>query len=412
MFGPGASQETGFHLSRLGVRRALLVSDRACSDARHHRACRRRDRGARDRDRRLRAQRGSSRARHRVERRSRRARDGGFDGFVGVGGGSSIDTAKIARSPRDARRRAPRLRQPADRQRARRPPGPLLPVVAVPTTAGTGSEATAVAIARLPRARREDGHLAPHLRPRVGIVDPRLTLTALPPAVTASCGLDVALPRRSSPTPPRLRSRARARRRPGRAAAVPGREPGLGRLERAGDRTRRPSTCAAPSRTAPTSRRARDDDAGGDDRRQSASAAPACTSHTPARIRSRRSSTTGQPPGYPDADAFVPHGFSVDVTAPAAFRFTEHALPERHRRAAELLTGEPVDAGRPRCAAARLRAAHARTPARPPACARSATARPTCPTSWRAPLKQQRLLVCTPRTVAEADLEAILRASL
>ena len=49
-----------------------------------------------------------------------------------------------------------------------------------------------------------------------------------------------------------------------------------------------------------------------------------------------------QPPGYPDDHPFVPHGHSVIVTAPAAFRFTYEAEPERHHHVAELLAGEPI----------------------------------------------------------------------
>ena len=78
------------------------------------------------------------------------------------------------------------------------------------------------------------------------------------------------------------------------------------------------------------------------DRRHRLRLRRACTSRTPAPIRSRRSSTSAQPPGYPDDHPFVPHGFAVIVTAPAAFRFTYEADPAKHRRAAELLAGEPV----------------------------------------------------------------------
>ena len=50
-----------------------------------------------------------------------------------------------------------------------------------------------------------------------------------------------------------------------------------------------------------------------------------------------------RPPGYPDDHRFVPHGQSVIVTAPAAFRFTYEAAPERHHRVAELLAGTPIE---------------------------------------------------------------------
>src|SRR5690606_4067235 len=49
-----------------------------------------------------------------------------------------------------------------------------------------------------------------------------------------------------------------------------------------------------------------------------------------------------RPAGYPDDHPFVPHGHAVIVTAPAAFRFTYAAAPERHHRVAELLAGGPI----------------------------------------------------------------------
>ena len=49
-----------------------------------------------------------------------------------------------------------------------------------------------------------------------------------------------------------------------------------------------------------------------------------------------------QPPGYPDDHPFVPHGWSVIVTAPAAFRYTYEADPDKHRRAAELIAGQEL----------------------------------------------------------------------
>lgn len=68
-------------------------------------------------------------------------------------------------------------------------PGPVLPVIAVPTTAGTGSEATPVAVISDPDRTLKVGISSPHLLPRVAICDPDLTLTC-PPALTAIAGAD------------------------------------------------------------------------------------------------------------------------------------------------------------------------------------------------------------------------------
>ena len=117
------------------------------------------------------------------------------------------------------------------------------------------------------------------------------------------------------------------------------------------------------------------------------------------------------PPGYPDDHPFVPHGQSVIVTAPAAFRFTYQAAPERHRRAAELLGG--------RAAAGRRRDTLPVAAAR--ADARSGRADEHREFGYGVEdidalvdgaMKQQRLLVVAPREAGPEDLGAILRASL
>jgi alcohol dehydrogenase class IV len=68
-------------------------------------------------------------------------------------------------------------------------PGPLLPLVALPTTAGTGSEVTTVAVVDLPAMHTKAGVSHRFLRPSLAIVDPLLTISC-PPAVTAATGLD------------------------------------------------------------------------------------------------------------------------------------------------------------------------------------------------------------------------------
>ena len=69
-------------------------------------------------------------------------------------------------------------------------PTPLLPHLAIPTTSGTGSEATTVAVLDIPELRLKSGISHRYMRPSLGIVDPELTRT-LGPDVTASAGLDV-----------------------------------------------------------------------------------------------------------------------------------------------------------------------------------------------------------------------------
>jgi hydroxyacid-oxoacid transhydrogenase len=116
------------------------------------------------------------------------AEDGNFDGFVAVGGGSSMDTAKAANLyatyPADF---MTYVNQPVGKGEP--VPGPLKPLVAVPTTAGTGSETTGVAIFDYLEMHAKTGIAHRALRPIKGIVDPNNTRT-LPKMIAACTGLD------------------------------------------------------------------------------------------------------------------------------------------------------------------------------------------------------------------------------
>ena len=117
------------------------------------------------------------------------ARDARVDGFVSVGGGSSIDTAKVA----DLITTHPApvmdyVNPPVGE--GRKPPSPLRPHLAIPTTSGTGAEATTVAVLDIPDLKVKTGISHRYLRPAQGIVDPELVRT-LPAEVTSSTGLDV-----------------------------------------------------------------------------------------------------------------------------------------------------------------------------------------------------------------------------
>jgi alcohol dehydrogenase class IV len=121
-----------------------------------------------------------------------------------------------------------------------------------------------------------------------------------------------------------------------------------------------------------------------------------------------------QPAGYPDDHPFVPHGHSVIVTAPAAFRFTYEAAPERHHHVAGLLAGERVgDAGRagPDLLPDVLRALMRDVDA-PRGIAELGYDENDVPALVEGALKQQRLLVVSPRDVSGDDLGHILNASM
>lgn len=111
-------------------------------------------------------------------------RRSGCDCLLAVGGGSAIDTAKGANIV---------LSQGTDDLAAcagaEMLSGPMLPLIVVPTTAGTGSEATLVAVVADTKRNLKMLFTSQHLMPRVAVLDPRMTLT-LPPRLTAATAMD------------------------------------------------------------------------------------------------------------------------------------------------------------------------------------------------------------------------------
>ena len=181
LFGPGARAELTEELARLGVRRPLVVTDRglvasgivsdvigsidaATFDGVH----------ANPNEADVLAGLDAYRSR-------------GCDGIIGLGGGSPIDAAKAVRLL------ATHPGALADYDLTAggldRITPDLPPMAAVPTTAGTGTEAGRGALIQLPRTGRKTIVLSPYLLPSVAICDPDLTM-ALPPALTAGTGMD------------------------------------------------------------------------------------------------------------------------------------------------------------------------------------------------------------------------------
>jgi len=186
VFGAGASEETGEHLAQLGITRALVVCDAFVSSS-----------GLAEQ---LQAALGKAGVESGVFDRisgepsedsvadARDAARQGYDGFIGVGGGSALDTAKLcALFATHAGELLDYVNAPIGRGIP--VPGPILPLVALPTTSGTGSEVTTVAVIDFPRLGTKTGVSHRHLRPTLAIVDPALTVSC-PPGVTAATGID------------------------------------------------------------------------------------------------------------------------------------------------------------------------------------------------------------------------------
>jgi hydroxyacid-oxoacid transhydrogenase len=331
-FGAGVTREVGADLHALGVRRALVVTDPTVSRLAA-----------------LQTVLASLDAagievelfdRVRVEPTDESfleaiafARRSHADGFVAVGGGSAIDTAKAANLYSTY--------PPADFLDYVNPPigkgmpvpGPLKPLIAVPTTAGTGSETTGVSIFDLTRLHAKTGIASRLLKPTLGLVDPENTRT-LPPAVAASSGLDIlshalesftALPYTARPRPDR----------PSLRPAYQGANPisdvwSLQALRLVNQFLVR--AVEVPE----------DDEARGNMLLAASYAGIGFGNagvHLPhgmsypvsGHVRDYRA------PGYDVDHPLVPHGMSVILNAPAVFRFTAQANPGRHLAAAEAL---------------------------------------------------------------------------
>jgi hydroxyacid-oxoacid transhydrogenase len=264
--------------------------------------------------------------------------EGEFDGFVAVGGGTCIDTAKVsALISTHGGEIMDYVNPPIGGGQA--PPSPLKPLLAIPTTSGTGAEATTVAVLDIPEQKVKTGISHQYLRPRRGIVDPDFT-RSLPPQVTSSTGLDVichaAEAYTSKPYEERERPDSPDERPPYQGAnpiadmfATKALEYGGKYLRRAVEDSEDVEARGSMMLGASMS---------GVGFGSAGVHIPHACSYPIAGLH-----PDFYPPGYPQDHPLVPHGWSVIVTAPAAFRFTYESNPDRHRRVAELLSGESIE---------------------------------------------------------------------
>lgn len=330
-FGSGATREIGFEMKELGCRRVMLLTDPGLS-------------GSQAVGTALEAlkQAGVEAVLYdqvRIEPTDRSfqqaidfALEGRFDGYVAVGGGSTMDTAKAADLY---------ATYPADFLAYVNPPigkgqpvpGKIKPLIAIPTTAGTGSETTGVAIFDLTDMQAKTGIASRMIRPLMGIIDPLNTLQ-LPRMVTACSGLDVichalesltALPYSQRPAPenPRLRPAYQGSNPISQIWASKAIEMVskhlLHVLDYPDDLDTRSEMMLAATY------------AGIGFGNAGVTLPHGMSYAVSGHVHQYR------PPDYPDDHAIIPHGMSVILKAPAVFRFTARSNPQLHLYAASLM---------------------------------------------------------------------------
>ncbi|MFL6192445.1 MAG: hydroxyacid-oxoacid transhydrogenase, partial [Actinomycetes bacterium] len=188
-FGTGASDEIGYDLSQYGARRVLVVTDPGMAatglPARVADQMKRFDIEAHVYDG-VHVEPTDASLQQAIDHAEA---NGPWDAYVAVGGGSSIDTAKavnlLTTNPGEL---MDYVNRPVGQGRA--PSRPLHPLVAVPTTTGTGAESTTICVLDVLDQKVKTGISHPRLRPTLAVVDPALTVTQ-PAGVTASSGMDI-----------------------------------------------------------------------------------------------------------------------------------------------------------------------------------------------------------------------------
>lgn len=340
-YGPGALAEAGEQAKALGIRRIALFTDKRLAALEHLAIVRKSLEQA-----------GVDIAYYdevKVEptdesfkAATRFAGEAKVDGYISVGGGSVIDTAKAA----DLYTTHPAefldyVNAPVGEGRP--VPGPLKPHIACPTTSGTGSECTGITVFDLLSMKAKTGIASRYLRPALALIDP-LTTHTLPANVVASSAFDVLSHALESYTSQAFTKRTRSRtpaERPMSQGANPWSDLGCREaLRLAGEYMVRAVA-----------------DASDHEAREQLMWASTLAGiafgnsgvHVPHGMAYAVAGLVKdfRPEGYPDEEPIVPHGMSVIVNAPSVFRHTAAACPERHLEGAGFLGANVSGAGAP-----------------------------------------------------------------
>lgn len=337
-FGQGVTAEIGMDLQAMGVKKTLVVMDPALVDLPTGEVVRRAlEQSHIGYD--IFSEVSVEPTDASFKRAAEVACDGQYDSFVAVGGGSTIDTCKAANLY---------ATYPADFFTyvnapigdGRPVPGPTKPLIAIPTTAGTGSETTGVAIFDYVEQHAKTGIAHRFLKPTLGIIDPDNTRT-MPAAVAASSGLDVLSHALESFTAIPFDQRPRPNS-PLERPAYQGTNPisdiwAIRALELMAEYL--PRAYADPS----------DDEARMNMLMASTIAGIGFGNagvHLPHGMSYPVAGMVKsfEPAGYEVDHPIVPHGMSVILNTPAVVRFTSPSDPQRHLRAAAALGADPADA--------------------------------------------------------------------
>jgi alcohol dehydrogenase class IV len=407
-YGSGALREVGSDARDLGMTRVALVTDRALAASAYVDAVRASLREA-----------GIDVAVYdesRVEptdasfvAAAEFARDGRFDGFVSVGGGSSIDTAKAANlystypDAFDAYVNAPI-------GGAKPIPGALRPHIACPTTSGTGAEVTGIAIFDYLAHHAKTGIASKRLKPTLGVIDPDVTAT-LPKNVLACSGFDVLSHALESYTARPYTQRARPET-PGARPMSQGANPFSDIASAEAMRILGANIVAAvndPHDAAARERMMFAATLAGIGFGNAGVHVPHAMSYAVAGLVREYHAAE-----YPGTEAIVPHGMAVIVNAPASARFLASANPARHLEAAALLGAETTgvsndDAGE---VLARRIEELMRATGMPNGIGGVGFATADVAALRGGALPQKRLLANAPRSIEGPDLEALFASAL
>ena len=329
-FGNGCTEEVGYEAKRFGIGKALVITDKKIEKLGLFQKVK------------------DSLGRYGVEfsvyndvvteptdtsfkNASSFASDGNYDGFIAVGGGSVMDTTKAANLystyPADF---LDYVNAPVGKGVP--VPGPLKPLICVPTTAGTGSETTGGAIFDLEEMHAKTGLSDRYLRPTVGIIDPENTKT-MPKMVAACSGFDVLSHGIESFTAKPFNQREYSED-PKLRPAYQGSNP-ISDIWAT-------STIKMVAENIVEST-LNNNEASREKMMLAASAAGVgfgnAGVHLPHGMSYAVSGNVKEfsLTGYPEGKPLIPHGLSVIINAPAVFRFTAKTNPERHLEAAKLL---------------------------------------------------------------------------